>query len=105
MNLKLRQLGYLYVTWPKSRDVIRVRYHVMKVITPEKPGTELASFLEKNPDAFGNGWERHFWKKYPKRAFSGNLAWKNKFSKLSNFGNWASVISGKKIQQTFFMLN
>ena len=28
MNLKLHQLGYLYVTWPKSRDVIRVRYHV-----------------------------------------------------------------------------
>ena len=26
----------------------------MKVITPEKPGTELASFLEKNPDAFGS---------------------------------------------------
>ena len=49
MNLKLHQLGYLYVTWPKSRDVISVRYHVMKVITPEKPGTELASFLEKNP--------------------------------------------------------
>ena len=47
MNLKLHQLGYLYVTWPKSRDVIRVRYHVMKVITPEKPGIELASFLEK----------------------------------------------------------
>jgi len=47
MNLKLHQLGYLYVTWPKSRDVISVRYHVMKVITPEKPETELASFLEK----------------------------------------------------------
>ena len=47
MNLKQHQLGYLYITWPKSRDVISVRYHVMKVITPEKPRTELASFLKK----------------------------------------------------------
>jgi len=47
INLKLHQLGYLYVTWPKSRDVISVRYHVMKLITPENPGNELASFLEK----------------------------------------------------------
>jgi len=46
----------------------------MKVITPEKPGTEQASFLEKNPDAFGNPWERHLWKKIPKTTFSGNLA-------------------------------
>ena len=36
-----------------------------------------------------------FLEKYPKRAFSGNLTWKNKFSKLSNFGNWASVISSR----------
>ena len=43
----------------------------MKNITPEKPGTELASFLEKNPDAFGNVWECHFWKNYSKKAFSG----------------------------------
>ena len=47
INLKLHQLGYLYVTWPKSRDVISVRYHVMKLITPKNPGNELASFLEK----------------------------------------------------------
>ena len=47
MNLKLHQLGYLYVTWPESRDVISGRYHVMKLITPENPGNELASFLEK----------------------------------------------------------
>ena len=82
MNLKLHQLGYLYVTWPKSRDVIRVRYHVMKVITPEKPGTELASFLEKNPDAFGNLWERHLWKKSQKRLF--RVIWREKIS-FQNF--------------------
>ena len=43
----------------------------MNGITPENPGNELASFLEKNPDAFGNVWERHFWKNYPKKAFPG----------------------------------
>ena len=69
MNLKLHQLGYLYVTWPKSRDVIRVRYHVMKVITPEKPGTELASFLEKKSRRV---WERlgaSFLEKISKNGF------------------------------------
>ena len=40
INLKLHQLGYLYVTWPESRDVISGRYHVMKLITPENPGNE-----------------------------------------------------------------
>ena len=71
MNLKLHQLGYLYVTWPKSRDVIRVRYHVMKVITPEKPGTELASFLEKKSRRV---WERlgaSFLEKLSKNGFFG----------------------------------
>ena len=71
MNLKLHQLGYLYVTWPKSRDVIRVRYHVMKVITPEKPGTELASFLEKKSRRV---WERlgaSFLEKISKNGFFG----------------------------------
>ena len=47
INLKLHQLGYLYVTWLESRDVISVRYHVMKLITPEIPGNELTPFLEK----------------------------------------------------------
>jgi len=46
-NLKLHQLVYLYATWPESRDVISGRYHVMKLITPENPGNELASFQEK----------------------------------------------------------
>ena len=71
MNLKLHQLGYLYVTWPKSRDVISVRYHVMKVITPEKPGTELASFLEKKSRRV---WERlgaSFLEKISKNGFFG----------------------------------
>ena len=36
----------------------------------QKPGTEQASFLEKNQTKiqktnFGNVWERHFWKKNP----------------------------------------
>ena len=37
----------------------------------QKPGTELASFLEKKIQTkiqksnFGNVWERHFWKKNP----------------------------------------
>ena len=53
INLKLHQLGYLYVTWPKSRDVISVRYHVMKLITPENPGNEVASFLKKRFVEFG----------------------------------------------------
>ena len=71
INQKLHQLGYLYVTWPKSRDVIRVRYHVMKVITPEKPGTELASFLEKKSRRV---WERlgaSFLEKISKNGFFG----------------------------------
>ena len=71
MNLKQTQLGYLYVTWPKSRDVISVRYHVMKVITPEKPGTELASFLEKKSRRV---WERlgaSFLEKLSKNGFFG----------------------------------
>ena len=55
INLKLHQLGYLYVTWPESRDVISGRYHVMKLITPENPGNELASFLEKKSRRV---WER-----------------------------------------------
>ena len=98
INLKLHQLGYLYVTWPKSRDVISVRYHVMKLITPENPGNELASFLEKkNPDAFGNVWERHFWKNYPFSIISIILM---NFLKKTNFGKWVSVIPGKKIQTT-----
>ena len=98
INLKLHQLGYLYVTWPKSRDVISVRYHVMKLITPENPGNELASFLEKNPDAFGNVWERLFWKNYPFSIISIILM---NFLKKTNFGKWVSVIPGKKIQTTF----
>ena len=98
INLKLHQLGYLYVTWPKSRDVISVRYHVMKWITPENPGNELASFLKKNPDAFGNVWERHFWKNYP---FSNISIILMTFLKKTNFGKWVSVIPGKKIQTTF----
>ena len=36
---KLHQLVQLYITWHKSRDIISVRYHEMKVITPKKPGT------------------------------------------------------------------
>ena len=55
INLKLHQLGYFYVTWPKSRDVISVRYHVIKLIIPENPGNELASFLEKKSRRV---WER-----------------------------------------------
>ena len=57
INLKLNQLRYLYVTWPKSGDVSIVRYHVMKVITLEKSGTEPASFLGENPDGSGNLWK------------------------------------------------
>ena len=103
INLTLHQLDYLYislyVTWPKSRDVISVRYHVIKLITPENPGNELASFLEKNPDAFGNVWERHFWKNYPFSSISIILI--TFLKKKTNFGKWVSVIPGKKIQTTF----
>ena len=107
INLKLNQLGYLYVTWPKSRDVISVRYHVMKLITPENPGNELASFLEKKSrrvwERLGASflekisisehfnyfyelfekmdfWEmskRHFWKKNPDNFLSLDLFSKN----------------------------
>ena len=71
MNLKLHQLGYLYVTWPKSRDVISVRYHVMKVITPEKPGTELASFLEKKSKRVWEPLGASFMEKNPKNGLFG----------------------------------
>ena len=70
----------------------------MNGITPENPGNELASFLEKNPDAFGNVWERHFWKNYPFSIISIILM---NFLKKTNFGKWVSVIPGKKIQTTF----
>ena len=71
MNLKLHQLGYLYVTWPQSRDVISMRYHVMKVITPEKPGTELASFLEKKSRRVWEPLGASFMEKNPKNGFFG----------------------------------
>ena len=71
INLKLHQLGYLYVTWPQSRDVISVRYHVMKVITPEKPGTELASFLEKKSRRVWEPLGASFMEKNPKNGFFG----------------------------------
>ena len=71
MNLKLHQLGYLYATWHKSRDVISVRYHVMKKITPEKPETELASFLEKKSRRVWEGLGVSFLGKLSKKGFFG----------------------------------
>ena len=68
------------VSWKNAmlRDVVPVNQ-----LTPireswkkiQKPGTELASFLEKNPTKIKKigFWElskRHFWKNYPKMAFS-----------------------------------
>ena len=63
----------------------------------QKPGTELASFLEKNPTKIQKlgFWElsqRHIWKKNPEFFHEYSIMI---FEKLF-FGNWASVIFGKK---------
>ena len=96
----LHPLLQLYVIWNKSRDVISVRYHVLKVIIPENPGNELASFLEKKSRRV---WERlgaSFLEKNPFRSI-----WINFMTFLKNliFGKWVSVISGKKIHATFLV--
>ena len=70
----------------------------MNGITAENPGNELPSFLEKNPDAFGNVWGRHFWKKYPFRSIS--IIFMSLLKKWI-FGKWVSVISEKKSRQLF----
>ena len=60
VKLKQHQLVQLYITWHKSRDVNRVRYHVMKFISSQKSGKWASVIFEKkNPDAFRNVLERH----------------------------------------------
>ncbi len=101
---KLHQLVQLYITWHKSRDIISVRYHEMKVITPKKPGTSgSVIFGKKIQTILGTSGSVISGKIIQKWLFRVIWLEKKQFSKLSNFGNWASVISGKKIQKTFFI--
>ena len=68
----------------------------MKVITPEKPGTEIASFLEKKSRRV---WERlgpSFLEKISKNGFFGLFGVK-KIS-FQNYRIWGT-------EKTFFMLN
>ena len=45
-------LVQLYIKWHKSRDVSSVRNNVILAISPKNPGSELGSFLTKNPGQF-----------------------------------------------------
>ena len=98
INLKLHQLGYLYVTWPKSRDVISLRYHVMKLITPENPGNELASFLEKKSRRV---WERLGASFLEKLSISQHFNYFDEFFEKNEFWEMSKRHSWKKIQTTF----
>ena len=98
INLKLHQLGYLYVTWPESRDVISGRYHVMKLITPENPGNELASFLEKKSRRV---WERLGASFLEKLSISQHFNYFDDFFEKNEFREMSKRHSWKKIQTTF----
>ena len=52
--------NYISQFYYTSHKTISVRYHVMRVVISENPGTELPLFSKKNPAAFGNVSERSF---------------------------------------------
>ena len=91
INLKVLQLDHLYINWPKSRDVISRRYHVITKITSKKPGTELASFLEKKSRRFWESLGASFLEKIPKNGIFALEKWVykiNEFWELSQRHFW-----------------
>ena len=76
--LKLQEHLYIYITRMYHVTSSSENYCAIKKNFPENLGIEWASFVDKNPHAYGNVRERHLWTKNPQQIFllSFNFFWR-----------------------------
>ena len=103
---KLHQLVQLYITWHKSRDIISVRYHEMKVITPKKPGTSgSVIFGKKIQTILGTSGSVISGKIIQKWLFRVIWLEKNSFLNYRILGTELASFLEKKSRRLFFISN
>ena len=103
---KQHQLVQLSITWHKSRDIISVRYHEMKVITPKKPGTSgSVIFGKKIQTILGTSGSVISGKIIQKWLFRVIWLEKNSFLNYRILGTELASFLEKKSRRLFFFRN